>query len=91
MAKQEFSTVRQLGKYAIQRRLGSGANSVIYEVLDPSDGSAYALKRVVKRSFSDDRFFRQAENEFETGRQINHPAVRRMFDLVRVRSFFRDK
>ncbi|MDD4891092.1 MAG: serine/threonine-protein kinase [Phycisphaerae bacterium] len=73
----------------MQRRLGSGANSVIFEVLDTQTGQSYALKRIVRRSLSDQKFFLQAENEFQIARQIDHPVIRKMYDLVRVRSFFR--
>lgn len=88
MANNGFSTARFFGKYAVQRRLGSGANSAIFEVLD-ADGRPFALKRVVKRTMSDERFFVQATNEFETGRRIDHPAIRKMHDLIRIRKFIR--
>lgn len=88
LASNESASARYFGKYAVQRRLGSGANSAIFEVLDPS-GQAFALKRVVKRTFSDERFFVQAQSEFDVGRRIDHPAIRKMHELIRVRRLFR--
>ena len=85
-----FSNSRQFGKYTVQQRLGSGANSTIFEVTDPQ-GQPFALKRVTKRTLSDERFFVQAENEYEVGRTVDHPAVRKIYELLRIRSLFRVK
>jgi len=91
LAKNSLSTARRFSGYVVQRRLGSGAGSAIFEVVEPASGQPYALKRVVKRTASDDRFFRQTENEYEIGRQVQHPAVRAMHQLYRIRPFFRVK
>lgn len=89
MNRNGFANSRQFGRYVVQRRLGSGANSAIFEVLDSQTGQTHALKRVVKRSFSDAKFFAQAENEFTIARQIDHPVIRKMQELIRIRSLFR--
>lgn len=91
MARPLENNGRQVGRYLVNRRLGSGANSVIYEVADPATGGVFALKRVVRRHFDDERFIQQVQTEFDTGRLVDHPAIRKVFDLVRIRSMFRLK
>lgn len=89
MAKNGIQTARRFSGYVVQRRLGSGANSNIFEVLEPASGNSFALKRVVKKTLSDERFFRQTENEYEIGRQLHHPNIRGIHELFRIRNFFR--
>ncbi len=89
MNDKSFQSGRQFGRFTVLGRLGGGASSSIHEVEDPATGMRYALKRIVRRNSGDDRFFRQAENEFQIGRQIDHPAVRKMVEIFRFRSLFR--
>ncbi|MCG3178162.1 MAG: Tyrosine-protein kinase MasK [Phycisphaerae bacterium] len=89
MGKNVIPSARKFSGYIVQRRLGSGASSAIFEVSNPTSGDTYALKRVIKRTESDERFLRQTENEYEIGHQVDHPNVRRMFQIFRLRSFFR--
>lgn len=65
--------------------LGSGARSTIWEVRNTATNEVLALKRVVKRSAEDARFMEQAIREYEVGKQFNHPAVRKVLDLQRIR------
>ncbi len=67
------------------RFLGSGARSTIWQVRDRRTSEVYALKRVVKRHASDMRFLEQAVNEYEIGLRFNHPAIRRVYDIRRVK------
>lgn len=65
--------------------LGSGARSTIWQVRNTVTNEVLALKRVVKQTSEDTRFLEQAVNEYEVGSQFNHPAVRKILELRRVR------
>ena len=71
--------------YQVIQFLGSGARSTIWQVRDIETDDVFALKRVVKRTPEDTRFLDQAINEYEVGSQFNHPAVRRIFRLRRIK------
>lgn len=66
------------------RVLGTGAHSTIYEARSAS-GKAYALKRVPRGSRADDRFVIQALTEYQTLRHIDHPNVRAVVHLQKIR------
>ena len=71
--------------YQVVQFLGSGARSTIWQIRDRQTGQLYALKRVVKRQRSDYRFLEQAVNEYETASQLDHPNIRRIYRLRRVK------
>lgn len=71
------------------RILGTGAHSTLWQVRDPRNSQVRVLKRVVKNDRSDDRFFRQTINEYEIARQIDHPNVRKAYELRRIRKMMR--
>jgi len=75
----------ELPGYQVIQFLGSGARSTIWEVRNIATDEVVALKRVVKRTSDDARFLDQAINEYEVGSQFNHPAIRRILDLQRIR------
>ena len=75
--------------YNILEKIGTGAKSLIYKVVDPSTGQNFAIKRVVREPDEDTRFLEQAITEYEISREIDHPALRRIFDLKRFRSWGR--
>ncbi len=75
----------ELPGYQVIQFLGSGARSTIWEVRNTVTNELHALKRVVKRTSEDSRFLDQAINEYEAGSQFNHPAVRKILDVQRVR------
>lgn len=75
--------------YNIIRRIGTGARSQIYEVVDPGTGQRFALKRVIREAHEDDRFLVQATTEFEVASQFTHPYLRKCFDCKRIRRWMR--
>ena len=75
----------ELPGYQVIQFLGSGARSTIWQVRNTVTNEVLALKRVVKQTSEDTRFLEQAVNEYEVGSQFNHPAVRKILDLRRVR------
>ena len=79
----------QVPGYQVIRFLGSGARSTIWQVRDQRTDEVYALKRVVKRNSGDTRFLEQAVNEYRVGAQFNHPAIRRIFEIRRIKRWLR--
>ncbi len=71
--------------FTVLAQLGHGAASDIYLVQDPRTKQVWALKHVIRANTKDQRFIDQAEREYEVGRAIDHPAVRRVERMIRVR------
>ena len=71
--------------YQVMRYLGSGARSTIWQIRDRRTDEVYALKRVVKRESADLKFMDQVYNEHAIGSQLNHPTLRKMIRLHRVK------
>ncbi len=76
----------KLLNYEIIEKLGEGARSTIYAVLDPVTRRTYALKHVIRRDTKDVRFIEQVETEFAISKNFNHPNLRRAIDLKITRS-----
>lgn len=72
---------QRLLNYEVIERLGEGARSTIYAVVDPNSRRLYALKHVLRREPKDIRFVEQMETEFAISRQFTHPTLRRCFEL----------
>jgi serine/threonine protein kinase len=75
--------------YQVIRFLGSGARSTIWQVRDRQTHDVLALKRVVKRTLSDVRFLEQAINEHDVGSQLDHPGIRHIYGMRRVKRWLR--
>ncbi|MCZ6682347.1 MAG: serine/threonine-protein kinase [Planctomycetota bacterium] len=74
--------------YTLGARLGLGARSVIYLVTKNNSGEKFALKQVQREGPQDDRFIEQAENEFRVSSRVIHPAIRRSYEIKRIRKWF---
>jgi len=89
-SKQAGSAVpRELFGFEVLCHLGTGAASEIYAVADPKSHQIYALKHVVKGDAKSERFISQLEAEFEIGRAVIHPGLRRSIELLMNRTIFR--
>ena len=75
--------------YDVVDFIGEGAGSRIFAVSHPGTRQLFALKYVVPRSDKDLRFVEQLETEFEVGKQVNHPGLRRSLDLKISKTLFR--
>jgi len=75
--------------YSVVKRLGIGARSQVFQVVQSSTGQTFALKKVVREDHEDDRFLVQAITEFEIAKPLNHPSLRKMYELYRIRRLFR--
>jgi len=75
--------------YDVLEFIGEGAGSMIYAVTDPASKQVYALKHVVVKTEKQARFAEQLINEYEVGKQINHPLVRKVIDVKVNRTLLR--
>lgn len=72
-------------------RIGRGAGAIISVALDRANGRQVAIKHVVRRGAEDDRFIAQAEAEYAVAHKLNHPYLRRCYDIVRVRKWLKTR
>ena len=75
--------------YEVVDFIGEGAGSRIFAVIHPTSKQLYALKYVVPKQDKDVRFVEQLETEFEVGKQVSHPGLRRSLDLKINKTLFR--
>ena len=80
---------RTLMGFDIVGRLGTGAGSVLYSVVDPVTRQPYALTHVQPRTEKDQRFVEQLRTEFEVGQHVRHAGVRRAIELKVRRTLLR--
>jgi serine/threonine-protein kinase len=83
--------ILDVGGFTILRRIGTGARSTIYLASDEGNGTEVALKRVIFEKPEDSRIFEQMETEYKVARRVDHPYVRKCFELRKIRSMFRVK
>lgn len=67
--------------YVPLRVIGEGAGSTIYAVRDPATGKTLALKHVQRVNAKAIRFVEQLQTEIEVAKKVNHPKLRRIFDV----------
>ncbi len=84
-------SVLNVGGYTILKRLGTGARSTIYLANDGDEYDSVALKRVIFEKPEDSRVFEQMENEYKVANKIDHPYVRKCYELTKIRSMFKVK
>jgi len=77
----------QVPGYEVMQFLGSGARSTIWQVRERHTNRLYALKRVVKRQVSDARFLQQAVNEYTVATHLDHPTIRRILRIRRIKKW----
>ncbi len=83
--------ILNISGYSITKRIGAGARSTIYLAIDEDSKNTIALKRVVLEKPDDTRIFEQVETEYRVAKRIDHPYVRKCFELKRIRSLFKTK
>ncbi|MHC4370580.1 MAG: hypothetical protein ACYSW8_23450, partial [Planctomycetota bacterium] len=81
--------ILDVGGYTILRRIGVGARSTIYLAADEEDGRKVALKRIIFERPEDSRVFEQVETEYKVAGMIDHPYVRKCYELRKIRSMFK--
>lgn len=83
--------ILDVGGYSIIKRIGTGARSTIYLAADEEDGTMVALKRVIFERPEDTRIFEQVDTEYKVANKIDHPYVRKCYELRKMRSMFKVK
>ena len=76
--------LKTLGRYTIERTIGSGAMGVVYEGIDPTLGRKVAIKTILKTQLDEDtakeyskRFLREAK----AVARLNHPNIVQVYDF----------
>lgn len=73
-----------VGRYVVQRRLGTGGAGVVYVGLDLRLGASVALKVLRPELRNDGTFVRELRREAQVISQMQHPHVVRVLDLLDV-------
>jgi len=79
---------RQIHGHRILAPLGCGAASRLYAACDAATRQIHTLKHVVRRTGrerEDQRYLDQAENEFAIASKLDHPSIRGVRRIIRVR------
>lgn len=71
--------------YRVVQYIGSGARSRIWQIRDVRTDEMFALKQVVKRHTGDYRFLEQAINEYQTASCLDHPVIRKITVMRKVK------
>lgn len=78
--RKRVSPGEMLHGYRVRQALGDGAFSRVYLVEDSVTRTAYALKHVIAENDKEDRWVDQIRAEWEIGRKLDHPAIRKLVD-----------
>ncbi len=81
----------QLPNYELVNRIGRGAGATINLAQERGTRQPVAIKHVIRRSPEDERFIHQAEIEYDVARRFDHPYLRKCYDLVRVRKWWKTR
>lgn len=66
----------ELFGFKVVDKVGEGAASAVYAVMDTKSRQVMALKHVHRRSEKDQRFVEQIEQEYKVGSRLEHPNIR---------------
>jgi len=66
----------ELFGYKVVDKVGDGAASAVYAVMDPKSRQVMALKHVLRRAEKDQRFIDQIEQEYKVGSKLDHVNIR---------------
>src|SRR3954468_20044933 len=76
--------LKALGRYTIERTIGSGAMGIVYEGVDPTLGRRVAIKTILKTQLDEatakdysKRFLREAK----AVARLNHPNIVQVYDF----------
>lgn len=69
-----------IGRYRLVRRLGAGGMGVVYEAVDPRDGSKVALKVLLPHAAEEQEGLLRFKREFRALARLRHPNIVRVFD-----------
>lgn len=75
--------------YNVIQKVGDGARSRVFQVVNPTTGQVFALKLVTRERHEDTRFLVQAITEYQVSSNLDHPNLRKAHDLKKIRKFLR--
>ena len=84
-----MSETPQISSYELGSRIGRGAGATISLAYERTTRQPVAIKHVVRHTPDDERFIIQAENEYNVARRMDHPFLRKCYDLIRVRRWLK--
>ena len=84
MTLKKKTDLHRILDYRVLAEIGRGAASIIYAVSDAKN-QIYALKHVILKGSKDDRFLEQAENEEKISSKLDHPAIRKIHKMHKIR------
>lgn len=82
------ATPAEIHGHRVLAALGRGAASRLYAACDPATRQIHTLKHVIRRpgrEREDQRYLDQAENEFAIASKLDHPSIRGVRRIVRIR------
>ena len=71
--------------YRILEKIGTGAGSVLYKAKCMRTGAIYAIKSVKMHTPEDQGYIDQLKDEYATASLLDHPVLRKVFELRYVR------
>ncbi len=80
-----------LPDYDLAAKIGRGAGATISLAYERITRRPVAIKHVVRRTPDDDRFIIQAQTEYDVATRVDHPVLRKCYDLVRVRRWMKTR
>ena len=86
-----MATLAQLPGYELVSQIGRGAGATISLAYEKGTRRQVAVKHVTCRTAGDRRFITQAETEYDVARQLDHPGLRKCYDLIRLRRWLKTR
>ncbi|MFN0010351.1 MAG: serine/threonine-protein kinase [Phycisphaerales bacterium] len=80
-----FKSGDEVEGFKVMSEIGRGAASIIYLVQDAKSKQIWALKHVAKGDSKDARFLEQSELEYQVASKLNHPGVRRIERMIKIK------
>ncbi len=77
----------ELFGYKVVDKVGDGAASAVYAVMDPKTRQVMALKHVLRRAEKDQRFIDQIEQEYKVGSKLEHVNIRAITKFLKNQKF----
>ena len=71
--------------YRFTRQIDTGAGSAIHLAVELKSDRTVAIKHVVRKGPDDDKFLAQAEGEYNICRDLDHPVLRKIHSMHKVR------
>ncbi len=75
----------ELSGYRFTRQIDTGAGSTIHLAVEMKTNETVAIKHVRRKGPDDDKFLAQAEGEYNICKDLDHPVLRRIYSMHKVR------